>query len=224
MVWAEDEPAEDVLDLGVTVALVDRMRKPRQEREGGGLVRPGAAEYSVIEGAAGDGSPEARERVETVQHSWAPAARPWRGGSETPPGDRRGTAAAYAAVEGYAKPSTGRTRAAGSRKNVAGAGRHAEPLVRFLCTSLGCTIAGHAGEGDGFIAVTAELSAVVVVEASNRRGTGGEFRVPRAVLATRISRARRRTCGPRAGAQEAPGGGRCAGLGDSNRERSRTPA
>ena len=43
-VWAEDELAEDTLDLGVSAALVDAMGKPRAEPEGSGFV-PGPAEY-----------------------------------------------------------------------------------------------------------------------------------------------------------------------------------
>ena len=98
-VWAEDEPAEDTLDLGVSAALVDAMGKPRPEPEGSGFV-PGPAEYL------------SRARVETLP------AFVGAGAAAT----RRGDAARRSARDGgrrmrrsrrYAKPSTRRTRAAG---------------------------------------------------------------------------------------------------------------
>jgi len=66
LVWAEDEPVEDVLDLDVSSALVDAMLKPRPEPEGSGFVRPGAVEHSAVEDAAGDGPSGARARVEAL--------------------------------------------------------------------------------------------------------------------------------------------------------------
>ena len=44
LVWAEDDPAEEVVDLGVSPALVDSMWKQRQEPEGSGFARPGPEE------------------------------------------------------------------------------------------------------------------------------------------------------------------------------------
>ena len=44
---------------------------------------------------------------------------------------------------------------------MAAAALHAEPLLRFLSTALGGRVAGVWVNEDGFIAVTAELSAVV---------------------------------------------------------------
>ena len=98
-VWAEDEPAEDTLDLGVSAALVDAMGKPRPEPEGSGFV-PGPAEYL------------SRARVETLPAFVGAGAA----------AARRGDAARRSARDGgrrmrrsrrYAKPSTRRTRAAG---------------------------------------------------------------------------------------------------------------
>ena len=85
---------------------------------------------------------------------------------------------------------------AGCRKDVAAAAWHAEPLLRFLSTALGGRVAGVWVNEDGFIAVTAELSAVV--EASIAVGPEGSFACT-VSTATRISRARRRTCGPSSG-------------------------
>ena len=155
-----------------------------REREGSGLVRPGAAEYSVVEGAAGDGSPEARERVETLP-AFLGAGNPGRG---------------------------------------AAAPRFRDAGRRFLRTSLGCTIAGMRVSGDGFIVVTAGLSAVAVVEASIAVGPEGSFACTVSVGDTRLACTVPDLRGLRGGSQRAPGGGRRAGLGDSNRERSPTPA
>ena len=100
LVWAEDEPAEDVVDLEASPALVDAMRKPRPE--GGGFVRPGAAEYSVVEDAAGDGPSGARARVGALPAFGGvgnPVVAPRPQVVETRPRDLRETAAARASVE-----------------------------------------------------------------------------------------------------------------------------
>ncbi len=55
LVWADDDPAEDVVDLEVSPALVDAMWKPRQQPEGSGFVRAGPEEYSAVEDPDGNG-------------------------------------------------------------------------------------------------------------------------------------------------------------------------
>ena len=175
-VWAEDEPAEDTLDLGVSAALVDAMRKPRPESEGSGFVRPGPAEYSVVEDAAGDGPPEVRARVEALPAflgAGNPTVAPLPKDAETLPGDLGETATLRAAVEALHEAVDAAD--AGCRKDAAAAAWHAEPLLRFLCTSLGCTIAGMRVSEDGFIVVTTELPALAVVEASIAVGPEGSF-------------------------------------------------
>ena len=176
VVWAEDEPAEDVLDLDVSPALVDAMRKPRPEPEGSGFVRPGAAEYSAVEDAAGDGSSEARPRVEALPAflgAGSPTVAPRPQDAETPPGDPRETAAAYAVVEAL-REAVDRADA-GSRKQAAAAAWHAEPVLRFLSAAPGCRVAGVRVNEDGFIVVTAELSAAGGVEASIAVGPEGTY-------------------------------------------------
>ena len=175
LVWAEDEPAEDVLDLDVSPALVDAMLKPRPEPEGSGFVRPGAAEYSAVEGAAGDGRSEARPRVETLPAflgAGSPTVVPRSRDAETVSGDPRETAAAYAAVEALHEAVD---RAdAGCRKDAAAAAWHAAPVLRFVCTAFGCRIAGMRVNEDGFVVVTAEFSAAAgAVEASIAVGPEG---------------------------------------------------
>ncbi len=173
-VWAEDDPAEAVLDLDVSPALVDAMRRPRPEREGSGFVRPGAAEYSAVEEPDGDGSSRARARVETVPAflgAGNPTVVPRPHDAETLPDDLRETAAVRAAVE--ALHETVGTADAGCRKDAAAAAWHAAPVLRFLCTAFGCGIAGMRVNEDGFIVVTAELSAAGAVEASIAVGPEG---------------------------------------------------
>lgn len=173
-VWAEDEPVEDVLDLDVSPALADAMRKPRPEPEGSGFVRPGAAEYSAVEDAAGDGSSEVLPRVEALPAflgAGSPTVAPRPQDAGTPPGDPRETVAASAAVEAL-REAVDRADA-GSRKQAAAAAWHAEPVLRFLSAAPGCRIAGVRVNEDGFIVVTAELSAAGGVEASIAVGPEG---------------------------------------------------
>ena len=172
LVWTEDEPAEDVLDLDVSPALVDAMRKPRPEPEGSGFVRPGAAEYSAVEELEGSGL--LRARVETLPAflgAGSPAVLPRPRDAGMPPGDLREEAAARAAVEALREAVD--VTDAGCRKDAAAAAWHAESVLRFLCTAFGCGIAGVRVNEDGFIVVTAEVSAAGAVEASIAVGPEG---------------------------------------------------
>ena len=176
LVWAENEPADEVLDLDVSPAVVDAMRKPRPEPEDHGFVRPGAAEYSVVEDADGDGSPGARARVETVPAFLGaanPTVAPRPHDAETLPGDLRETATVRAAVEALHEAID--TADAGCRKDAAAAAWHAEPVLRFICATFDCGIAGMRVNEDGFIVVTAELSAAGAVEASIAVGPEGTY-------------------------------------------------
>ncbi|MDE2907470.1 MAG: hypothetical protein OXQ28_15450 [Acidobacteriota bacterium] len=65
-VWAEDDPAEDVLDLDLSPALADAMSRPRPKPDNSGFMRAGAAAHSAVEDAAGDGPSGPRARVETL--------------------------------------------------------------------------------------------------------------------------------------------------------------
>ena len=174
VVWAEDDPAEDVLDLDVSPALVDAMWKPRPQPEGSGFVRPGATEWSSVEELEGGGLPRARARVETLPAflgAGNPTVAPRPHDAETLPGDLRETATARAAVEAL-REAVGAADAE-CRKAAAAAAWHAEPLLRFLHAEFGCAIAGVRVSDDAFIVVTAELSAATAVEASITVGPEG---------------------------------------------------
>ena len=176
LVWAEDEPAEDVLDLDASRALVDAMWKPRPEPEDSGFVRPGAAEYSTVEDAAGDDASGARARVEALPAFLGggnPVVAPQACDVETLPADLRETATVRAAVEAL-REAVDRADAA-CRKAAAAAAWHAEPVVRFICTAFGCGIAGMHVSEDGFIVVMAELAGNGPVEARISVGPEGTF-------------------------------------------------
>ena len=101
----------------------------------------------------------------------SPTVAPRPQDAETLPGGPRETAAAYAAVEAL-REAVDRADA-GSRKQAAAAAWHAEPVLRFLSAAPGCRIAGVRVNEDGFIVVTAELSAAGEVEASIAVGPEG---------------------------------------------------
>ena len=175
-VWAEDEPAEDVLDLDASPALVDAMRKPRPQPEGSGFVRPGATEYSAVEELEGDGPSRARTRVEALPAflgAGNPTVVPRSHDTGTLPGDQRETATVRAAVEALHEAVDAAD--AGCRKDAAAAAWHAEPALRFLHAALGCAIAGMRVNEDGFIVVTAELAGNRAVEASIAVGPEGTY-------------------------------------------------
>ena len=174
LVWAEDEPAEDVLDLDVSPALVDAILKPRPEPEDGGFVRPGAAEHSAVEDVDGDGSSGARARVEALPAflgTGSPAVAPRPRDVETLPGDSRETAAVRAAVEALRSAVDGAD--AGCRKHAAAAAWHAEPVLRFLYATFGCVVAGVRVTEDGFIVATAEVAGDSLVDVSFTVGPEG---------------------------------------------------
>ena len=176
-VWAEDEPAEDTLDLGVSAAWSTPCGSRGRSRKAAGSLRPGAAEYSAVEELEGGGL------------SWS------AGEGRDAAGLRRRRQPGGGAAAERCRDAAGRS---GRDNDVARGGRGAERSRRRSGRglqegrgSLGrgtpsrCCgssprrwVAGSPACGvneEGFIAVTAELSAVV--EASMGRGTGGELRV-----------------------------------------------
>lgn len=170
-VWTGDDPAEDVLDLDVSAALVDAMRKRRPQPEGSGFVRAGAAEYSAVEEPAGDGfSPARIETLPAFLGTGRPTVAP-RPYDDTLPGDLRETATVRAVVEALHEAVD---RAdAGCRKDAAAAAWHAESVLGFLSAEFGCAITGVRVSEDGLIVVTAEFSAARAVEASIAVGPEG---------------------------------------------------
>ena len=174
LVWTEDTPAEDVVELEVSPALVDAMWRPRQEPEGSGFVRGGAEEYSTIEDADANGPSGARARVETLPaflEAGNPTAAPRPHDAEALPSELREAATGRAAVEAL-RGAVDRADA-GCRREAAAAAWHAEPVVRFFCAAFGRGIVGVRVSDDGYIAITAELTGDGTVEASIAVGPDG---------------------------------------------------
>ena len=147
LVWAENDPAEEVVDLAVSPALVDAMWKPRQEPDDSGLVRPGPEEYSAVEDLAGDGPSGVESRVEArpaFVGTNNPAAAPRPYDVEALPHELHDTAEARAAVE--ALRDAVETSDGGCRKNAAAAAWYAAPVVLLLCVTFGGRIAKCTGE------------------------------------------------------------------------------
>ena len=133
--------------------------------------QPGRLDGRVLRRA---GPHEARvETLPAFVGAGNPTVAPRPQDAETLQGDLGETVTLRAAVEALREAVD--TADAGCRKDAAAAAWHAGPLLRFLCISLGRTIAGMRVSEDGFIVVTAELSAVAVVGASIAVGPAGSF-------------------------------------------------
>ncbi len=174
LLWAEDDPAENVVDLAVAPALVDAMWKPRQEPEGSGFVRPGPEEYSAVEDLVGFGTSVERARVEAqpaLLAAGSPMAAPRSYDGEDLPGELHETATAGAVIEALRGPvDRAEVRC---RKDAAAAAWHAAPVVRYICATYGAGIAGVQVSDNGFITITVELTGDGPVEASIAVGPDG---------------------------------------------------
>ena len=176
LVWAEDEPAEHVLDLDVSPALVDAMLKPRPEPEDRGFVRPGATEYSAVEDAHGDGSPGARARVETVPAFLGaanPTVAPRPHDAETLGGRSPRDGDGARGGRGTARSSRYGGRAMQEGRCSRSVARRAGPAVHLRDVRL--RIAGMRVNEDGFIVVTGAFPAAGTVEASIAVGPEGTY-------------------------------------------------
>ena len=176
LVWAEQEPREDRLDLPVSPALVEAMQTPRRDPDGGGFVPAGVEESSTVEAIHDDGHPRAALHVEAlpaVVTSGNPTVAPRDYDVEPLPSDLRERTTAYATVDAL-RDAVARSVAEG-RKDAAAAAWHAEPVVRFLCSTFGDAVASVGVNEDGFIVITAELSGNEIVEASIAVGPDGTY-------------------------------------------------
>ena len=151
-----NEPAEDMVDLKVSPALVDVMWKPRQEREGSGFVRGGADEYSAVEDVDVDSPSAARvEALPAFLGTGNPATPPRPFDVETQPGGLHDTPEVRAVFE-VLQDAVDRS-SAGCRKDAAAAAWHAERVARFFCATFRGGIVGVRVSDDGFIVINAEL-------------------------------------------------------------------
>ena len=132
--WTKDEPAEDVVDLDVTLALVDAMWKPQQEPEGSGFVRAGPGEYSAVKDLDGGGPSGARVRIEALPvflGTGNPIVAPRPYDVETRSDTPQETTVVEALRVAVDKAN------AGCRRDAAAAAWHADPVVRHFCETFG---------------------------------------------------------------------------------------
>lgn len=168
-VWAEEELKEDHLDLEVSAALIDAVQRPRKASDGRGCMSAGLAESSVVE--EGLGGSRTGVRVEALSDgSRSPIVRPRRY-DERLPDDLREAVTNYAAVDALREVVAGSD--AGCRADVAAAAWHADPLVRFLCSTFGDSIVCVRVTEEDFIAFTARFSGDVLIEAGIAVGPEG---------------------------------------------------
>ena len=170
-VWPEAEPAEDRLNLRVSPALLEAMRKGRPEPEGSGFVSTGVEESSALEEIGGPGSSGTRVHVEAVPALAAENPTIARRRYVERPGDVSEAVMAHAMVKALRaavdEVETGR------RQEAAAAAWHAEPVVCFLYSTFRAGIAGLRVSEDSFIVITAELSGNDRVRASIVAGPEG---------------------------------------------------
>ena len=155
------------------------MRKPRPEPEGSGLVSDGVEKSSALEDIGGPGSSSMGPHVEALPAFTGlsnPTVAPQRYVAGPFPGDVPEANLVYATVKALRAAVDG--VAAGRRREAAAAAWHAEPVVRFFCSTFGDGIASVGVSEDSFVVITAELSGVEEpVEASIAVGPDGTCRI-----------------------------------------------
>ena len=172
LVWAEGEPAEDWVDLRVSPALLDAMQRPWPEPAASDLVSAGMKEFSAAEALAEVSGPI--ERVDVLPTRAVPdnqTVAPRRYEVERLPADLRERTTACAALDAL-RDAVAKSDAA-CRKDAAAAAWHAEPIVRFFCSTFGDDIVGVRVSEANFIVITAELSGDDLIETSIAVGPEG---------------------------------------------------
>ena len=151
-VWAEEESEEDRVDFRISPALVDAMQRLQPEPAASGVV-PAGKEAAAATQALDEVSLWS-ERVEALPVLARPhnsAAAPRRHEVRRLPGEPTTVATALDALQdAVAKVD------AACRKDAAAAW-HAEPIVRFLCSSFGDGLDGVRVSDDNLIVITGTL-------------------------------------------------------------------
>ena len=169
-VWADEEPGRDRVDLKVSAALLDAMRRPRRGSERG-VVAPAGGEPSAVEEVDHPGSPGVRVLVEAPLAIRHPTIAPPRYGTESLPGELREAAAVHAAVEAL---RTAVDQVDGEPgRDAAAAAWHADAVVRFFCSTYGGAVAGVRVNEEGFIVVTATVAGDDVIDVTIAVGPDG---------------------------------------------------
>ena len=176
VVWAEEEPEEDRVDLRISPALLDAMQRPREEPAASGFVSAGMEESSIVVAVAEVSRPSERVEVLPVPDGTDnPTVPPRRYQVKRLPGDLRERTTAHAALDAL-RDVVAKSDAA-RRKDAAAAAWHAEPIVRFLCSPFGDGISGVAGERRQLDRDHGHTPRRRHGGGERRRGAGGQLRV-----------------------------------------------
>ena len=173
-VWAQEEPGRDRVDLQVSPALLDAVQNPPNVPAGGSFVSAGVDESSAVEEVDDHGPRPVQVHVEAppgLMGTVNPIIAPTRYDAERLPGDLRETAAIHAAAEAL-RAAVDQLDAESSR-DAAAAAWHAEPVVRFFCSTYGGGIAGVRVSEDSFIVITAEIPGNELIEVTIAVGPDG---------------------------------------------------
>ncbi len=168
--WTHGESAPDRLDLEVSPALLDAMRRPPDQSEGGGLTSSVLGEPDPVE-EVDHRSPSGVHVLVEAPLAGYPAVVPQLHGAEGLPGDLRETAAVRAAVEAL-RAAVGRLDADSSR-DAAAAAWHAESVVQFFCSTYAGTIAAVRVNEDSLIVIRAEVPGDDVIDVTIAVGPDG---------------------------------------------------
>ena len=161
------------MDLKVSAELLDAVRRPRKGPEGSGFVSAGLEESTAVEEAEEGGGSTTRVRVEALPAFAgfdSPTVRPRRY-DEWLPDDLRETMTYYAAIDALRGAVEGSD--ASGQRDAAAAAWHAEPIVRFFCSTFGDGIVGVRVSEENFIVITAEFSGDDPIETSIAVGPEG---------------------------------------------------
>ena len=171
-VWAQDEPVRDRMDLQVSPALLDAMQNPPKAPAGGSFMAAGVDESAAVEEVHDHGPPRVRVHVEAPPGLTVnPIIAPTRYDARRLPDDLREPAAIRAAADAL-RAAIDQLDAESSR-DAAAAAWHAEPVVRFFCSTYGGSIAGVRVSEDSFIVITAEVPGNELVEVTIAVGPDG---------------------------------------------------
>lgn len=155
-VWTETEPDEDWMDLQVSTALLEAVRKPRPEPArvfaAASVEQPSSAED--IDGAEASRVTQHVEALPAFAGISNAAIGPYRYVVERLPDDTRQPTSVCAMAKALRTSAIGKGTACGQE---AAAAAHAEPVVQFFCTMFGDGIADAKVSEEGILVISAEF-------------------------------------------------------------------
>jgi len=167
-VWTVEEPAEDRVDLKVSPALLEAVRRERPEPEASGFVSAEVEESSALREIAGAGSCGLGPRVDTLP-SFTPGNTAIKSSRYViaSPSDAGAEATVVPTAAVRALRDAVAAAHAKCRLEAAAAAWYAEPIIRSFCSSFGDEIAHVRVSDENFIVIsTAVLPGAVPVQAT----------------------------------------------------------